>query len=83
MIPFYYVSPTVGLFLGLIAFIVVVLGGMGNLFGCFLAGMIMGLAESIGAAVFPGSLSRVFSFGVFVLFLIFKPQGVLSRRARA
>lgn len=80
MIPFYYTSPTVGLFLGLIAFIVVVLGGMGNLFGCFLGGLIMGLAESLGAAIFPGSLSRVFSFGIFVLFLIFRPQGVLSRR---
>lgn len=53
---------------------------MGNLFGCFLGGLIMGLAESLGAAIFPGSLSRVFSFGIFVLFLIFRPQGVLSRR---
>ena len=69
-----------GAFLGLIAFIVVVLGGMGNLLGCFVGGIIMGLAEAIGAAVFPGSLSRVFSFGLFVLFLVFRPQGVLSRR---
>jgi branched-chain amino acid transport system permease protein len=59
---------------------VVVLGGMGNLLGCFIGGIIMGLAESIGAAIFPGSYSRVFSFGIFVLFLVFKPQGVLSRR---
>jgi branched-chain amino acid transport system permease protein len=83
MIPFYYTSPTVGAFLGLIAFIVVVLGGMGNLLGCFIGGIIMGLGESIGAAIFPGSLSRVFSFGIFVLFLVFLPQGVLSRRRRA
>jgi len=81
MIPFYYTAPTVGLFLGLIAFIVVVLGGMGNLLGCFVGGLIMGLGEAIGAAIFPGSLSRVFSFGIFILFLIFKPQGVLSRKA--
>jgi branched-chain amino acid transport system permease protein len=80
MIPFYYTSPTVGAFLGLIAFIVVVLGGMGNLVGCFLGGIIMGLAEAIGAAIFPGSLSRVFSFGLFVVFLVFRPQGVLARR---
>jgi branched-chain amino acid transport system permease protein len=83
MIPFYYASPTVGLFLGLIAFIVVVLGGMGNLLGCFIGGIIMGLAEAIGAAIFPGSYSRVFSFGIFILFLVFKPQGVLSRRPAA
>lgn len=48
MIPFYYASPTVGLFLGLIMFIVVVLGGMGNLWGSFLGGIIIGLSETVG-----------------------------------
>ena len=80
MIPFYYTSPTVGLFLGLIMFIVVVLGGMGNLMGCFVGGLIIGLAETVGAAVFPGSLARVFTFTIFIVFLLFRPQGVLSRR---
>lgn len=80
MIPFYYAAPTVGLFLGLIAFIVVVLGGMGNLFGCLIGGFIMGMGEALGAAMFPGSLSRVFSFGIFVILLVLMPRGVLSRR---
>jgi len=80
MIPFYYASPTVGLFLGLIMFIVVVLGGMGNLLGCFVGGLVIGLAETVGSAVFPGSLARVFTFTIFILFLLFRPQGVLSRR---
>jgi branched-chain amino acid transport system permease protein len=80
MIPFYYTSPTVGVFLGLIMFIVVVLGGMGNLMGCFVGGLVIGLAETVGAAVFPGSLARVFTFGIFILFLILRPQGILSRR---
>lgn len=80
LMPFYYTSPTVGLFLGLIAFVVVVLGGMGNFLGVFIGGLIIGLTESLGAAVMPGSLSRVFTFGVFVLFLLFRPQGILSRR---
>ncbi len=80
LLPFYYTSPTVGLFLGLIAFVVVVLGGMGNFLGVFIAGLIIGLTESLGAAIMPGSLSRVFTFGIFILFLLFKPQGILSRR---
>lgn len=80
MIPFYYTSPTVGLFLGLIMFIVVVLGGMGNLMGCFVGGLIIGLAETVGSAVLPGSLARVFTFLIFIVFLLFRPQGVLSRR---
>lgn len=81
LLPIYYVSPTVGLFLGLIAFVVVVLGGMGNFLGAFLGGLIIGLTESLGAAIMPGSLSRVLTFGVFILVLLFKPQGILSRRS--
>ena len=81
LLPIYYVSPTVGLFLGLIAFVVVVLGGMGNFLGAFLGGLIIGLSESLGAAIMPGSLSRVLTFAIFVLVLLFKPQGILSRRA--
>jgi len=80
MIPFYYTSPTVGLFLGLIMFIVVVLGGMGNLMGCFVGGLVIGLAETVGSAVLPGSLARVFTFVIFIVFLLFRPQGILSRR---
>ncbi|MCJ7797906.1 MAG: branched-chain amino acid ABC transporter permease [Thermoleophilia bacterium] len=80
LLPTYYTSPTVGLFLGLIMFVVVVLGGMGNFLGAFIGGLIIGLTENIGAAIFPGSLSRVFTFGIFILVLLFKPQGILSRR---
>lgn len=80
LLPIYYVSPTVGNFLGLVAFLVVVLGGMGNIPGAFIAGLIIGLTESLGAAILPGSLSRALTFGVFILFLLILPQGVLSRR---
>ena len=80
LLPTYYTSPTVGLFLGLIMFVVVVLGGMGNFLGAFVGGMIIGLTENLGAAILPGSLSRVLTFGVFILVLLLKPQGILSRR---
>ncbi len=80
ILPFQGVSPTVGLYLGVMSFVVVVLGGMGNLVGCLVAGMLLGLCETVGAAVFPGTLSRGFTLAVFIAFLIFKPQGVLSRR---
>jgi branched-subunit amino acid ABC-type transport system permease component len=43
--------------------------------------LIIGLTESLGAAIMPGSLSRVLTFGVFILVLLFKPQGILSRRS--
>jgi branched-chain amino acid transport system permease protein len=80
LLPTYYTSPTVGLFLGLIMFVVVVLGGMGNVLGVLIGGIIIGLTENVGAAILPGSLSRVFTYAIFILVLIFKPQGILSRR---
>lgn len=80
MIPFYYATPTAGFTLGLFAFFVIVLGGGGSLMGCFLGGLIIGVSESLGAALLPGSLSRVCVFAVFVLFLMFRPQGIMKRR---
>jgi branched-chain amino acid transport system permease protein len=80
MVTFYYVSPLVGSFLGLVAFIVVVLGGMGNALGALVGGIIIGLSETMGAAILPGSFSRVLTFAIFVLALLFRPQGILSRR---
>jgi branched-chain amino acid transport system permease protein len=48
--------------------------------GCFVGGLVIGLAETVGAAVLPGSLARVFTFAIFILFLLFRPQGVLTKR---
>jgi branched-chain amino acid transport system permease protein len=81
MIPFYYVSPTVGSFLGTVAFIVVVLGGMGNVPGALVGGLIIGLSETMGAAILPGSLSRVLTFLIFIIVLLLRPQGILRRNA--
>ncbi|HAJ37124.1 MAG TPA: branched-chain amino acid ABC transporter permease [Chloroflexi bacterium] len=78
MISFYYTSPTVGLFFGLIAYVVVVLGGLGNFLGTLVAGLIIGLTESVGAAILPGSLSRVLTFALFILVLLFRPQGLFG-----
>ena len=82
MISFYYTSPTVGSFFGLIAFVVVVLGGMGNFPGALVAGLIIGLTESIGAALLPGSLSRVLTFGIFIVTLLFRPFGIFGGRQK-
>jgi branched-chain amino acid transport system permease protein len=79
MITFYYVSPTVGGFLGLIAFIIVVLGGMGNIAGALIGGLIIGLGETVGAALLPGSFSRLLTFLIFIFVLLFRPEGILRR----
>ena len=82
MVPFYYTSPTVGLWFGQVAFIVVILGGMGNFMGALVGGQIIGLTEAFGAAILPGTLSRVFTFAIFILVLLFRPQGLFGGSRR-
>jgi branched-chain amino acid transport system permease protein len=76
--PFFYVAPDVGESFNLMAFVVVVLGGMGNFVGALLGGLIVGLAESLGAALLPGSLKQLVVFVIFVLVLLFRPQGLFG-----
>jgi branched-chain amino acid transport system permease protein len=53
---------------------------MGNTLGALVGGIVIGLSETLGAAILPGSLSRVLTFAIFVLVLLFRPQGILARR---
>ena len=76
--PFFYVAPDVGESFNIIAFVVVVLGGMGNFLGALVGGFIVGLAESLGAAFLPGSLKQLVVFGLFVLVLLFRPAGLFG-----
>jgi branched-chain amino acid transport system permease protein len=76
--PFHSISPSVGLGFVIIAFVVVVLGGMGNFWGTFFGGLIVGLGESLGAMYLPGSLQHFFIYFIFILILLFRPQGILG-----
>ena len=78
--PFFYVNPHVGGIFVIIAFVVVVLGGMGNFIGALAGGIIVGLAESVGAAFVPGQLKQFIIYFIFILVLLFKPQGLFGRR---
>jgi branched-chain amino acid transport system permease protein len=79
--PFLYVAPDVGDVFNILAFVIVVLGGMGSFVGALLGGVVVGLAESLGAAVLPGSLKQLPIFALFVLILLFRPTGLTGRRA--
>jgi branched-chain amino acid transport system permease protein len=76
--PFFYVAPDVGEAFNIMAFVVVVLGGMGNFVGALLGGFIVGLAESLGATLLPGSLKLLVVFSLFVLVLLFRPAGLFG-----
>jgi branched-chain amino acid transport system permease protein len=76
--PFFYVAPDVGESFNIMAFVVVVLGGMGNFVGALCGGFIVGLAESLGATLLPGSLKQLIVFALFVLVLLLRPAGLFG-----
>lgn len=78
--PFTYVSPGVGANYTLMAFIVVVLGSMGNFVGALVGGLIIGLAEAVGGLLTGGSINFIIIYAIFTLFLLFKPEGLLGGR---
>jgi branched-chain amino acid transport system permease protein len=78
LMPMYFVYPTIGVLFGSVSFIVVVLGGLGNMFGAFMGGLIIGLVESLTGAYIDPALKEVFYFVIFISILMIKPSGLFS-----
>jgi len=74
----YEIEPTMGLEYTVIAFIVIVLGGLGSIPGSFIGGFILGLIGSVVTYVQPG-LSLVAYYTLFMLLLLAKPTGILGK----
>lgn len=81
LLPSFYVAPDVGQVFVLIAFTVVVLGGMGSFAGALIGGMIIGVTESIGGLFLGESLGQLGIFVIFIAVLLFRPTGLLGHRA--
>ena len=78
ILPFFYLGPYVGHTFLLTAFIVVVFGSMGNFWGAFLAGLIIGLGESIGEIFLPSAMKEIVSLSIFIIVLFFRPSGLMG-----
>lgn len=74
------VSPHVGLPIGIKAMAVMAIGGMGNLVGAMLAGLLVGLLEVLTYAYGSASYSEIVVWGAFILVLLFKPSGLFAVR---
>lgn len=80
LLPAYYVNPQVGNGFVLVAFTVVVLGGMGSFAGALLGGLLIGVVESFGGLFLGESLGQVGIFVIFIAVLLLRPQGLFGAK---
>lgn len=62
------------------AFVIAILGGLGSTVGALVGGLLLGLVETIGTAIFPSAIQDFLGFAVLVLVLVLRPQGLLGKR---
>ncbi len=82
LMPIFYVSPTTGHVFVMVAFTVVVLGGMGSFLGAVVGGLIVGLTESFGGLFLGESLGQIGISLIFILILLLRPQGLFGAKQR-
>lgn len=78
IMPVYAVFPTIGTYFVLTAFVIVVLGGMGSIFGAFVGAMIIGVVDSMSGYYIAPDLKEVVYFIIFIGILIFRPTGLFG-----
>ena len=75
------VTPSVGPAYTLLAFIIVITGGMGSMPGAILGGVLIGLTEALAGLLFTPSAKSMFVFAILVFVLLVRPQGILGKRS--
>jgi branched-chain amino acid transport system permease protein len=81
LIPTYYVNPHIGNAFVLVAFTIVVLGGMGSVTGALIGGLFVGVVESLCGLYLGESLGQIGIFVMFILVLLLRPAGLFGERA--
>ncbi len=75
------VQPYLGADYTLLSFIIVIIGGLGSMPGALLGGVLVGVSEGLAAYFVAPSLKSLFSYGLLILVLLVRPQGLMGRRA--
>jgi branched-chain amino acid transport system permease protein len=81
LLPIFWTNPTVGAPYTLKSFVIVVLGGMGSVQGAALGGLLLGVAEQFTAYAWADRYAEVVNFVIFLLVLLFRPQGLFGGKA--
>jgi branched-chain amino acid transport system permease protein len=74
------VTPGLGPYYTLLAFVIVIVGGLGSMGGALLGGVLIGASEALAGLFIVPSAKSMFSFGLLILVLLFRPQGLLGRK---
>jgi branched-chain amino acid transport system permease protein len=74
------VTPPLGPAYTLLAFVIVITGGLGSMPGALIGGVLIGLTEAMAGLFFTPSAKSMFAFGILVLVLLFRPQGILGKK---
>jgi branched-chain amino acid transport system permease protein len=77
--PIFMISPTMGALLGMKAFVIVILGGLGSIPGAILGGYILGILEAIGGGYLSAAYKDVYAFGALILILSIRPTGLFGK----
>lgn len=78
--PLYHITPTMGIGMTFKAFAAVIMGGLGQVNGAIYAGVILGVAEALGAGYLSSAYKNAIAFAVMVLVLLLRPQGLFGRK---
>jgi branched-chain amino acid transport system permease protein len=81
LMPTFYVNPRIGNAFVLVAFTIVVLGGMGSIPGALVGGLLVGVVESLGGLLLGDSLGQLGIFVIFILVLLLRPTGLFGAKA--
>ncbi|HQS49203.1 MAG: branched-chain amino acid ABC transporter permease [Rhizobiales bacterium 24-66-13] len=79
LVPFFSITPNIGLSFGIKSFLVVVLGGIGSIPGSILGGLLLGVFESVASQFVTATSAAIFSFGLFIAILLLRPAGLMGR----
>ena len=74
-------APTLGPAYTLLAFIIVIVGGLGSMTGALVGGILIGVSEALAGFIIQPSMKSMFSFALLVAVLVLRPQGLMGRRA--
>jgi branched-chain amino acid transport system permease protein len=74
------VTPALGPAYTLLAFVIVIVGGLGSMGGALVGGVLIGVSEAMAGLFIAPSAKSMFSFGLLILVLLFRPQGLLGKK---